>query len=161
MKPGMKRTLMWTAIAAVCVIVIAGAYTFYSQYKEAAAPTSSPTGALQTVQLDGQTIRVSIANTEASRELGLGGRTGLAPDEGMLFVFPEDGIYAFWMKDMLFSIDMIWLADDGTVLYMAQNVSPDTYPKDFVPTSPARYVLELPAGYAKAYTVRIGDKATL
>jgi uncharacterized membrane protein (UPF0127 family) len=116
---------------------------------------------LRTVILDGQTIHVSIADTDALRQLGLGGRAGLAPDEGMLFIFPRDGIYAFWMKDMRFSIDMIWLADDGSIVYMAQNVSPDTYPKDFVPSAPARYVLELPAGYAKTHDVKIGDFAQL
>jgi len=75
----------------------------------------------------------------------------------MLFVFPEDGKYAFWMKDMRFSIDILWLSADGRVVYMALNVSPDTYPQVFRPDVPARYVLELPAGYAKAHAVRIGD----
>ena len=110
-----------------------------------------------TVQLDGQTINVTIASTDAERQLGLGGRSGLAPDEGMLFVFQSDGEYGFWMKDMQFSIDMVWISADKKIVYMAQNVSPDTYPEDFVPTAPARYVLELPAGYATAHNVKVGD----
>jgi uncharacterized membrane protein (UPF0127 family) len=144
------------AYGVLVMLVIVGAAFFALSRTQPA--TSS---ALRTVQLDGQTIRVSIADTEASRELGLGGRTGLAPDEGMLFIFPQDGVYAFWMKDMKFSIDMIWISSSGTVTYMAQNVSPDTFPKDFGPGTPARYVLELPAGWANAHGVRVGDSVAL
>jgi uncharacterized membrane protein (UPF0127 family) len=127
-----------------------------------AASTSTPrVPQSRSVVLAGQTIHVSIADTPALQEKGLGGRTSLAPNEGMLFVFPESGEYAFWMKDMRFSIDIVWLSDDGAVVYMAQNVSPDTYPQTFIPNEPARYVLELPAGWAKAYTMKIGDSARL
>src|SRR3989338_1806519 len=76
----------------------------------------------------------------------LSGRSGLAEGEGMLFVFPQDGKYGFWMKDMRFSIDILWLNASGMVVYMAQNVSPDSFPKSFESDVPARYVLELPAG---------------
>jgi uncharacterized membrane protein (UPF0127 family) len=115
----------------------------------------------RTIQLDGNVISVSVAGTDAARQLGLGGRTGLAPNEGMLFVFQADGTYAFWMKDMHFSIDIIWISSDDHIVYMAQNISPDTYPHSFVPTSSARYVLELPAGYAAAHGVQLGDTVQL
>ncbi|MDO8575927.1 MAG: DUF192 domain-containing protein, partial [bacterium] len=85
----------------------------------------------------------------------------LAADEGMLFVSPEDGGHAFWMKDMLFPIDILWISADGRVVYMAENVSPDTYPQSFRPDAPARYVLELPAGYAGAHGVSVGDVVRL
>lgn len=75
----------------------------------------------------------------------------------MLFVFQTDSKEAFWMKDMHFSIDMIWISASGQIVYMAQNVSPDTYPENFVPTSPARYVLEVPANYAAQHGWKIGD----
>lgn len=150
----MKRVLSAIALGAIFLLVVAGAYRTYHQ-PAALAPTQVQ--GLQTIELKGQTIRVSVADTENARGQGLSGRAGLAVDEGMLFVFPQDGKYAFWMKDMRFSIDILWLSADGGVVYMAQNVSPDTYPQDFVPNTPARYVLELPAGYVKEYTVSIGD----
>jgi len=75
----------------------------------------------------------------------------------MLFVFPKDGKYAFWMKDMHFPIDIIWLSAEGSVVYMAQNVPPGSFPQTFRPDVLARYVLELPAGYAKEYNVVVGD----
>ncbi len=65
------------------------------------------------------------------------------------------------MKDMRFSIDILWLSADGVVVHMAQNVSPSTYPQSFVPTKPARYVLEVLAGYAMEHGVAIGDVVRL
>lgn len=118
-------------------------------------------GDSRTVELDGNAISVLVADTDASRRLGLGGRASLGADEGMLFIFPVDGRYAFWMKDMRFSIDILWISADDTIVYMAQNVAPDTYPHSFVSPTPARDVLELPAGYAAAHGVSVGDKVQL
>ncbi len=113
-----------------------------------------------TVTIRGNSISVTIADTEASRELGLGGRTGLAPDEGMLFVFPVDDTYGFWMKDMLFPIDILWSAADGRIVYMQERVATSTYPAVFTPNIPAHTVLELPAGYAHAHGIQAGDTMT-
>ena len=118
---------------------------------------SNDSTVLRTVQLDGQTIHVAVVDTPVARQRGLSGRQGLAGDEGMLFVFPQNGRYSFWMKDMLFVIDIVWISADGSIVDMVQNVSPDTYPTSFVPKAPARYVLELPAGYVKDHNVQIGD----
>jgi len=145
----------------VVAFAVAATLFIVTQKNIAAAPLSAPQNPSPVVLLDGRTVHVTVADTESARELGLGGRSGLAPDEGMLFVFPRDGRYAFWMKDMSFSIDIIWLAADGTVVHIEQAISPATYPETFAPETPARYVLELPAGYAKAYTVKVGDKAAL
>ena len=113
------------------------------------------------VKIGDTIVRATIADTPAAQEKGLGGRTYLASDEGMLFIFPRDGEYAFWMKDMHFSIDIIWISADGRIVYIAPNVSPATYPEDFVPPAPARYVLEVPAGFADLHGVKVGDIAGL
>ena len=151
----MRRYLTIIALAAIFLFGVVA----YGVYREPTA-TLAETQGLRTIQLKGQTIRVSVTDTGASRERGLSGRRALAQDEGMLFVFPKDGKYAFWMKDMHFPIDILWLAADGGVVYMAQNVSPDSFPRTFRPDVLARYVLELPAGYAKEYNITIGDRAT-
>ena len=150
----MKRVLSVIALGAIFLLVVTGAYRIY--HRSIVAAPAQVQG-LRAIQLRGQIIRVSVADTESARGQGLSGRAGLAADEGMLFVFPKDGNYAFWMKDMLFSIDILWLSSDGGVVYMAQNVSPDTYPQAFQPNVPARYVLELPEGFAKEHAVAIGD----
>lgn len=103
-------------------------------------------------------IRVELATTTAARAQGLSGRAPLPPGEGLLFVFPRDGQYSFWMKDMRFSIDMLWIAADGTVVDMRENVAPETYPSSFTPRAPARFVLELSAGHARSSGISIGAR---
>lgn len=131
------------------------------------AQSSQAQRGVRTIEIAGNAARVAVADTPESRAKGLGGREGLAEGEGMLFIFPADGYYAFWMKDMRFPIDILWLSAsdrpsrDGsataTVIYIAPNVSPDTYPRTFGPNAPARYIVELPAGYVGAHGVKVGD----
>ena len=116
---------------------------------------------MRTIHLDGNAISVSVSDTDESRQLGLSGRSALAADEGMLFVFQTDGAYAFWMKDMNFPIDIIWISADDRIVYMVQHASPDTYPHAFVPSAPARYVLEVSAGYVVQHNVHTGDTIQL
>jgi uncharacterized membrane protein (UPF0127 family) len=104
------------------------------------------------------TVVAEVADTPASRELGLGGRTSLADGKGMWFVFDVDGYWAFWMKDTLIPLDMVWVAADGTVVTVAHDVQPSSYPQAFKPTAPARYVLELPAGYTAKHGIAEGGK---
>lgn len=113
------------------------------------------------MQIDGQTLYVDLDVTEAQQALGLGNRAGLGADQGMLFIFPNDAQHEFWMKDMSFSIDMIWMSDDGTIIYIQPNVAPSTYPDAFGPNEVSRYVLEVPANYAAEHGIKIGDTATL
>jgi hypothetical protein len=119
---------------------------------------------LQPLNIGNHTVYVSIADTEATRELGLGGRSGLAENEGMLFIFPVPGRYPFWMKDMNFAIDILWITNDGTINHIQSNVAPSTYPNAFAPTKSeglARYVLELPANYANSHNIKVGDKVAI
>ena len=118
----------------------------------------SPEEHLQPLQIAGNTAHVSIADTAEKRELGLSGRAGLAPDEGMLFIFPTEGKYSFWMKDMRFAIDILWIASDGTIVYTKEGASPDTFPQTFVSYTPAQYVLEVSSGYIMRHRISIGQK---
>jgi uncharacterized membrane protein (UPF0127 family) len=104
----------------------------------------------------GVSLSLELATTTAAQELGLGGRTSLPTDYGMLFVFPQDGEYGFWMKDTLIPLDMFWLNDQGQVVWMEQDVATDTYSTAFYPESPARYVLETSAGFAEVHDIATG-----
>ncbi len=141
---------MWGAVIATLFCVI-----LFILLKSVDTP--SFTGDVKVVVISGRSINVEVADTEEKRALGLSGRSGLGRDEGMLFVFTEDARHSFWMKDMLFAIDIIWLSRDGVVIDIAPSVSPDTYPTSFSPEAPARYALELRAGFIKEYTVKKGD----
>lgn len=90
-----------------------------------------------------------VASPEA-RQQGLSGRSDIAHGYGMLFVFDTMDRYGFWMKDMLVPIDIIWLRNDGTIISIEENVSPDTYPTPFYPPEAVSFVLETRAGEARA-----------
>lgn len=92
---------------------------------------------------------------------GLSDFPSLPSNTGMLFMFPEPGFYSFWMKDMNFSLDMIWLDRDNRVVTIHENISPDTYlqnhPQTFQPTKPASAVIEVPGGFVQKNNLSVGD----
>jgi len=105
-------------------------------------------------------VTVDLARTPAEVERGLGGRESLGPQEGMFFVFPTPDRYAFWMRDMRFSIDVVWLDEALRVVDIKADTPPESYPATFAPSAPARYVLEVPAGYTAAHRISIGTQAS-
>ena len=113
---------------------------------------------LQKIKIGGAEIAVEIADTYAERKLGLSGRDSLAEDRGMLFVFESEAALSFWMKDMRFAIDIIWLDKNSVVVDITQNAAPESYPQKFSPKSPPKYALEVPAGFAKKHGIATGDK---
>ncbi len=110
------------------------------------------------ITVGGISVAVDIADTDALREQGLSGRDTLPEGKGMLFVFEQDNAWGIWMKDMRFPIDIIWADGQGRVITIADSIAPGTYPEIFYPSAPARYVLELPAGFAAAHGIAVGSK---
>ena len=108
-------------------------------------------------------IRVLVADTQSERAAGLSGYAGLPEDAGMLFVLPEPTQPAFWMKGMLFAIDIIWLRD-GTVVQIDASVPPppeDTADEQlprYRPDEPITHVLELTAGSAARLGITVGSR---
>ena len=102
-------------------------------------------------------ITAEVARTPASREQGLSGHAALAPDTGLLFIFDVPGEYFFWMKDMNFPIDIIWMGSDMRIVDLTENASPESYPAEFTSRTPAQYVLEVPEGTIKKQNFHIGD----
>jgi uncharacterized membrane protein (UPF0127 family) len=91
-------------------------------------------------------LRLEVADNPQSRTQGLSGRKRLPQDAGLLFVFDEPDEHCFWMKDMRFPIDIVWLDTDKRIVHIRENVDPDTFPKSFCPDQPAQYVLEFNTG---------------
>lgn len=118
---------------------------FQSQYKKTKL-------ALGDSQFDMQ-----IADTSELQELGLSYRTGLEKNNGMIFVFQKDNYYPFWMKDMSFDIDMIWVNSTGKVTYIVSGAKPDSYPTTYQAPELSRYVIELPTGAAAENNIKVGD----
>jgi len=118
---------------------------------------------LPKVEIGGKIINTEIADTNAKRELGLSGHKPLSDDQGMLFVFNKTGKYPFWMKDMLFPIDIIWLEPSNiegivNVVYIEKNAQPNSYPATFGGQIDAQYVLEVNAGFSDKNNLKIGDQ---
>ncbi len=134
----------------VCVIIVLGIIFFLS------------TQTYQTqVVIEEKVYNVDVVDTQYLLSKGLSGRSGLAPNEGMLFVFANSDEHSFWMKDMLFPIDIIWIDENWKVVDIEPNVSPNTYPKIFVPNAPAKYVLEISAGESVKNGITIGEQVNI
>jgi uncharacterized membrane protein (UPF0127 family) len=151
----LKKNLFLLLIA-VALLVISFKFLPFHCSSKLCLEKSIQTTQTKTVLLKNISISVSIAQTNAERTQGLGGRDGLKENEGMLFVFDKPDTYGFWMKDMKFSIDIVWILG-GKIIFIEKSLSPTTYPKVFSPTSPAQFVLELPAGFCDTHEVRVGD----
>jgi hypothetical protein len=102
-------------------------------------------------------VAVEIARTDAERARGLMRRRELADDAGMLFLFAESSDHAFWMKDTLIPLDMIFIGEDGRIVGIVERAEPRTLAPRSV-GAPSRYVLEVNGGWARARGVRRGDR---
>jgi len=107
-------------------------------------------------------FKAEIVKTPAARARGLSGRDSIAKDAAMLFIFDKPGIYSFWMKDMRFPIDIIWLRDKK-IVYITKNVlppddgTPDSKLLRYDPRIEADIVLEVNAGVADKFGLSLGD----
>jgi len=145
-----KRFAAQCALAALA-LAAAGAYFFFMPQYQPMLPTT-------TIVAGDAPIEVELATTQAEQNQGLSGRASLPEGKGMLFVFDSPGSWGIWMKDMKFAIDIIWANEDGTIVTIDKNVSPDTYPNSFTPASPASYVLEVPAGFSDRHGLAVGQQ---
>ena len=104
-------------------------------------------------------VRALVADTNTLREKGLSGVERIADDEGMLFVFDQPDIHAFWMPDMNFSIDIIWVDVHKKIIGVSENAQPlidGARPAYYHPSAPAQYVLEVPAGFFQKHGLKKG-----
>jgi uncharacterized membrane protein (UPF0127 family) len=117
-----------------------------------------------TLTVGTKTINVELANTPRTRTQGLSGRKNLPPNTGMLFEFPVKSVQTFWMKDMNFALDFIWIADD-TVVQVNEAVPPPSKtsgrPVTLTSHEPVTKVLEVESGFVKKFAIKNGDKVVL
>ena len=108
----------------------------------------------------GKKISVEVADTVEKRSLGLGNRSGLKNGWGMLFVFDKRKQHRFWMKDMQFPLDIIWL-DNYRIVHILRNVQPVKYgnnPPVMKPPVAGNFVLEIDAGFAAELKLQVGQR---
>ena len=82
----------------------------------------------------------------------------------MLFLYPEEGVYGFWMRGMRFPLDFLWITGDCNLLEVTADVpppekgTPDNRLPIFTPSQPVRYILEINGGVARGQGIRPGDE---
>lgn len=116
---------------------------------------------LYSLKINGAILNIEIADTLKKKEQEFSGRESLPENRGMLFPFEKEDYYSFWMKDMNFPIDIIWIGKDLKIVDIAENVSPKTYPKNFKPSRPAKYAIETSAYWTRNNNIKIGDYVPL
>ena len=115
-------------------------------------------GNLRTIKVAGVNLTVEVAKDKEAWAKGLSGREKLPVKRGMLFVFPKEDFYRIWMKDMKFPIDVMWVNEDGVIVEIWKNATPDSYPNVYVPSARAKYVIEVNADWTDVYDINIGDR---
>ncbi len=118
------------------------------------------------ISINNINLEVELATTDVQMEHGLSGRDKLDDGNGMLFDFTNTNFKTpgFWMKDMLISIDIIWINDAGKIIGIEANAP--LPPKDgdlpsYYPPSAIGYVLEVPAGWSAKNNVKVGTEVKL
>lgn len=152
------RKAVWTLVGVLAlfaaVIILVASVSDYDPNREA---NNFPREAI--VNLGGHQLYSKIAENAFERSRGLSGVQSLKDNESLVFVFEEPTIEeaGIWMKGMNFPLDIIYIDDAGLVNTIYEDVKPDTYPTVYYPNAPAKYVVEVKAGFVKKAKVNIGS----
>lgn len=123
-------------------------------------------GATPTAKIGTKTYKLILAKTDVEKMKGLSDRKSLPADQGMLFLFPKKDTYAFWMKGMLFPIDIIYI-DDNKIVDIVENAPAPAAGQDastlpiYKPGAAANYILEINAHQTSSNKIKKGDTVVL
>jgi uncharacterized membrane protein (UPF0127 family) len=113
-------------------------------------------------EINGHAFSLFLAKTANEQEIGLAKYKSIAKDQGMLFIFEKSDYYSFWMKNMHFSIDIIFISNDKVVdVFQNVPVSPSNNLPVYTTRTKADKVLEVNAGLTKKYNIKISTKVRL
>src|SRR5215204_5601461 len=111
------------------------------------------------VTVKGFELNADIPITSELKSKGLAVKNQLKENEAMLFVFEDSAKHPFWMKDMKFPIDIIWLDSNGKVVHIEQNLQPCVSVfvcPGYAPNADSQYVLETVAGFTQRHNISVG-----
>ena len=142
------------ALFLATVVMVASTNTFadHPPLREGKPQTGLPTIFLKA---GNQNIRVDVANTEATRQIGLMFRQKMGKQDGMLFVFPEIGYHAMWMRNTLIPLSVAYMNERGVVLSIHEMEALSEVAHQAA--GPARYALEMNAGWFGSHKINVGD----
>jgi uncharacterized membrane protein (UPF0127 family) len=146
-----KDVWSWGIVALVLVLIGVAAYWIF--WPQLSQPYTK-------LRVGDGVFKARVADSPDEREKGLSGTPQLAQDQALLFVYDRDDEWSIWMKDMSYSIDIVWLDKDKKVVHIVKNAQPESYPHEsFSPNQSARYIVEFVAGTVDKKTINIGDVA--
>jgi len=149
------------ALALISFLILLSALLFFA--KPPASPNAIAIGSRHYASIsmpDGSAVWAEEVSSDEGLELGLSGRDSLCQECGMLFVFRDSAMRTFWMKDMKFPIDIIFMDEDCKVVKIAASVPPceGACGVTYSSGKPAKYVLEASAGYAARHNISEGSQ---
>lgn len=106
-------------------------------------------------------VRVEVADDAEEQAKGLMGRTALGEERGMLFVFPDEQVRSFWMRDTLIPLSIAYIDSEGRIIDIQDMEPRDDDPPHYVSAEPARYALEVNQGFFDERGVEVGDRVEL
>lgn len=112
------------------------------------------------IRINNEVILAEVADTAEKRKTGLMNRDDLEDGSGMLFIFNDDTVPNFWMKNTLIPLDMIFISADKTINHIEKNVPPcppETDCPNYSSPYTTQYVLEVPGGYCERKNFKNGD----
>lgn len=105
-------------------------------------------------------INIEIAETDYETQTGLMYRKGMEDDQGMLFIFPDEAMHSFYMKNTQFPLDLIFIKADSTIASLQENAQP-LNEQGLSSQVPVQFVLEINAGLAEEWNLEVGDKLVI
>jgi len=164
----MFKQVVLPLLAVIAFIVIVGIFVQKSGsiklgFQTPPLATITPN---KTMTVGTKTIHVQIANTPDERSKGLSGITSLGENDGMLFVFTPKDAAIFWMKEMLFPLDMVWI-NNGKIVRIDKNIpkpaagTSDSQLKKYSAGQLVDDVLEVNAGFSDKNKIKVGDAVNL
>jgi uncharacterized protein len=130
---------------------------------EASGDSSLPASTVLIGASGGKSVEVEVEIADDTEEMarGLMGRTALAEDAGMLFVYPDERELSFWMKDTLIPLSIAFMDAEGRIVDIKDMRALDDTPPHYTSAEPARYALEVNEGFFDERGVEVGDRARL
>ena len=156
----MRKTLILIGLI-LAVALIAGCTRTTPSGNESSA-NNSGNESLSKVCFGAKCFYVELAVTSEERARGLMFREHLDPDKGMLFIYQDEGVHYFWMKNTLIPLDMVWINGNREVISVSKDVQPcqTSQCPSIGPGQKVQYVLELNGGTSDEIGLAIGDKIT-
>ncbi len=158
----MRIGISFAVIAAALIIIFMPKKIDHDTTSTPIAPMFKQQGTLTISTREDKPIvslAIEIADDENKREIGLMGRPVMGKKEGMLFVFEEEHMASFWMKNTILPLDMIFIDKFGTIVTICKDTKPFSE-ESYSATALTLLVLEVNAGFTDTYGIKEGDRIT-